>query len=422
MSPAPSGYVYHNDRGLVPMQLRFFIVSLIMLLACGPDYKESVDTCIAKKGVFQIDVVENGELFATKNINISSPAMSWHFGAQKITKIVEDGTEVSQGDTVVLLDETEVQKAIIDAEAELEIAKAELEKKKAEQESKIYDLEAELKKAELSFQISKIEFEQATFEAEVRRKEIQLNLEKAQISLAKAREEIENQKKIHKEELYQSRLKIEQLKTRLDDAHVTLDKLTVVSPGNGIAILRKNWSTGNKWQVGDQPWSGTQLISLPDLSELKVKTEINEVDISKLKINQQVEIRLDAFADTVLNGKVIFLATLAKQKDRNSKIKVFPVEILVKGTSKKLMPGMTVSCRILVDTIENMLYIPLEALFTKEGKELVYLKDGGSYKICEVETGLANNDYIIIENGIEEGDVLALVNPFEEDDDKKNEN
>jgi HlyD family secretion protein len=397
-------------------------ILLVILFGCGSNYKEAVDTCIAKKGVFQIDVVENGELFATRNINISSPAMSWHFGAQKITKIVEDGTEVSQGDTAVLLDETEVQKAIIDAEAELEIAKAELEKKKAEQDSKIYDLEAELKKAEISYKISKIEFEQATFEAEVTRKAIQLNLEKAQISLGKAREEIENQKKIHKEELYQSRLKIEQLKTRLDDAHLTLEKLTVISPGNGIAILRKNWSTGNKWQVGDQPWSGTQLIGLPDLSELKVKTEINEVDISKIQMDQQVEIRLDAFSDTVLTGKVIFIAPLAKQKDNKSKIKVFPVEILVAGTFKKLMPGMTVSCRILVDTIENMLFISLEALFTEEGKEFVYLKEGRSYKMCEVETGLANNDYIIIEKGIEEGAILALVNPFEEDEnEKKNE-
>ena len=246
---------------------------LIIIASCGSNYKQSIDTCIVRKGTFQIDVVENGELFATRNINISSPPMSWRFGMQKITKIVEDGTEVSQGDTVIIFDETEVQKAIIDAEAELEIAKAELKKKQAEQESKIYDLEAELKKADIAYQISKIEFEQAVFEAEVTRKTIQLNLEKSEISLDKAGEEIENQKKIHKEELYQSRLQIEQLQNRLDEAKETLNRLTVISPGNGIAVIRKNYSTGNKWQVGDQTWSGNRLINLPDLSELKVETE-----------------------------------------------------------------------------------------------------------------------------------------------------
>jgi HlyD family secretion protein len=399
----------------------FLFLLLLFIISCGSNYNQSVDTCLAKKGTFQIDVVENGELFATQNLDISAPAMSWRFGTLKITKIVEDGTEVSQGDTVIHFDETEVQKAIIDAEAELEIAKAELKKKRAEQESKIYDLEAELKKAEISHKISEIEFEQSSFEAEVTRKTIELNLEKAKISLSKAREEIENQKKIHKEELYQSKLNIEQLETRLEDAHKTLTKLTVISPGNGIAILKTNWSTGNKWQMGDETWSGSQLISLPDLREIKVEAEINEVDISKIKMDQKVEIRLDAFSDTIMTGDVIFVATLAQQKDRRSKIKVFPVEILIDGTSKKLMPGMTVSCRILVDTIEDMLFIPLEALFNKENKEIVYIKNGGSYKVKEVETGLANNDYIIIEDGLEEGDELALVNPLEEEE-KKQEN
>lgn len=417
MPDQAAGYIHHSSEGAVKMKYLVLLIPVI-LVSCSSKYKQSIDTCMVKKGKFQIDVVENGELFATRNISISSPPMSWRFGMQKITKIVEDGTQVSEGDTVMLFDETEVQKAIIDAEAELEIAKAELVKKQAEQESKIYDLEAELKKADIAFKISKIEFEQAVFEAEVTRKTIQLNLEKSEISLDKAREEIENQKTIDREELYQSRLKIEQLQTRLDEAKETLKRLTVISPGNGIAVIRKNWSTGNKWQVGDQTWSGNRLIDLPDLSELKVETEINEVDISKIKMNQNVEIRLDAFSDTVLTGNIIFIASLAKQKDNDSKIKVFPAEILIQGTSKKLMPGMTVSCRILVDSIEDQLYIPLEAVFKKEGKEIAYLKKGGSYKMTEIETGMANNDFIIIKKGLEENNVLALVNPFQEEETK----
>jgi HlyD family secretion protein len=91
--------------------------------------------------------------------------------------------------------------------------------------------------------------------------------------------------------------------------------------------------------VGDQTWSGNILINLPDLSELKVKAEVNEVDISKIKIGQKVLVKLDAFSDTSFNGTVTHVANLANFKEGSNKIKVFPIEILIEGTSDKLMPG-----------------------------------------------------------------------------------
>jgi HlyD family secretion protein len=340
--------------------------------------------------------------------------MSWQFGLFKITKIVEDGDIINAGDTAVIFDPSEVEKAIINAKAELEIAKAELEKKKAEQASKIEELKANIEISEISHRISEINLEQATFEADITRREIKLNLEKAEIALEKAREEIENQKKIHSEEIKQSLLKISQLETNLKEAEITLKNLTVISPASGIAILSRNWSTGNKWQVGDQPWSGMPLIELPDLNELKVKTEISEVDISKIELEQKVEIKLDAFSDTVYSGNVITIANLAQFKGNDTKIKIFPVEILLYGTSEKFLPGMTVSCRIIVDKIDSVLYIPLEALFTEGDNNYVYVRSGNSYHRKEVNIGQKNNDFVIIKEGIDPDEILALSNPFPE--------
>ena len=153
----------------------------------------------------------------------------------KITRLVEDGQQVNAGDTVIIFDNTEVLKAILDAEAELEIARAEMEKLKAQQESKIEELRADIEISEISHRILEIKLEQATFAADITRKEIGLNLDKAKISLEKAGEEILNQEKIHHEEILQSRLKIKQLEVNLAEAHKTLDNLTVVTPSSGIA-------------------------------------------------------------------------------------------------------------------------------------------------------------------------------------------
>ncbi len=67
-------------------------------------------------------------------------------------------------------------------------------------------------------------------------------------------------------------------------------------------------------------------------------------------------------------------------KDESSKIKVFPVEILLNESDKNLLPGLTVSCRIIMDKVENVLFIPLDALFTEGDISFVYKRKGAGYE------------------------------------------
>lgn len=400
------------------------IPSLLLLLfvfnSCSNKSDIAIETYRVQKGDFKIDLTETGELNATKSSNITSPSISWEFGMLKINQIIEDGTEVNIGDTVALFDPSEVYKVRIDATAEMEIAMAELEKLKAEQSLKIEELEADLKINRINYQIAELNLKQAKHESEVTKKEIQLQLEKTQIDLAKANDEIDNQKKIHREEQIQAELKIKQLAAKVSSANETLQKLTITSPGKGIAIVGKNWSTKNKWQVGDQPWSGSPIILLPDLSEFKVEADINEVDIAKIKVGQDAEIRLDAFSEKVFKGKVVSVATLAKFKDdEKAKIKVFPVTIILNEVSEELLPGMTVSSRIIIDLIPDVLFVPAEAVFQNGSSDYVWLKSGGQFKKKLITLGQANTDYIIIEKGLDEGDVIALSSPVEEEEDAK---
>ncbi|MFA6702982.1 MAG: efflux RND transporter periplasmic adaptor subunit, partial [Dysgonamonadaceae bacterium] len=272
-------------------------------------------------------------------------------------------------------------------------------------------------------EISKIRFESAVYESDIKKKEIQLNLDKAYIALERSKEQIDNRIKIQKEEIKQRNLSIQQFQSRLDEAHETLQKLSVVTPSSGIAILSKNWSSNSKFQIGDQCWSGFPIIQLPDLSSLKATVKINEVDIAKISKGLKVEIKPDAFSDKLFSGTVNTIANLAVNKDNSSKIKVFPVEILLNETDKNLLPGLTVSCRIIMDKVEDVLFIPLDALFAEGEKNFVYKKKGTSYEKTEIETGINNTDYIVVVNGLKEGEEIALVNPFaKEIDDKKTEN
>ncbi len=382
-----------------------------LAVSCGKKTDAQIPEAKVAKGIFYIDIYEEGEIEAVNSINISSPNIPWRFGNLKISNIVTDGDEVQAGDTVITFDPAEVRKSILDYEDRLVVSNAELEKMLAQHELQMEELTADYEVTRISHEISRMQLESASHESEIKKREIQLNLEKADISLARAKDQIENRRRIQAEELKKKRLSIREDEERLEEAHRTLDKLFVIAPSPGIAIVTRNYSTNAKYQAGDQCWSQQQLIQLPDLSKLKAKVNINEVDISQVTKGLKVQIRPDAFSDSIFTGTVTTVANLAQNKDNKSKIKVFPVEIVIDQFNKNLLPGLTVSCRIIVDEIPNVCYVPLEALHIEGDRSYVYKKTVGGYDKVDVKTGATNSDYVIIESGLDEDDVVALVDP-----------
>jgi len=170
----------------MPMKQYLFFIIFILLAACQPGHDTEVEIAEVKRGLFFIEIAEEGEIRSTKAVNISAPSIHYQFGMLKIVQIVEDGTEVSKGDIVIRFDPTDVQKALIDAQGNLEIANAEMAKLVAEQESKIQELEADIKISKLDYKINQIRLEQATFDSDIARRELQLSLDKAKIALETA--------------------------------------------------------------------------------------------------------------------------------------------------------------------------------------------------------------------------------------------
>ncbi len=396
----------------IKLKVSFLLLCLLFLSACGKKETQQIPESRVMKGTFFLDLYEEGEIEAIQSTNIVAPRISWRYGNLKITEMVKDGQEVKAGDTLIVFDPSEVLKSIVDAELTLEIERAEYDRMIAQQQSDLEDLRAGYEVARISHEISRIRFESSEYESEINKKQIQLNLDKADIALQRAKEQIENRIKIQKEEIKQKELSIQRFVLRLDEAHETLRQLSVVSPTSGVAIISRNRSTNNKFQIGDQCWAGLPIIQLPDLSSLKATVQINDVDISKISKGLEVQIKPDAFSDSTFTGKVNSVANLAINKERSTKIKVFPVEILVNEADKNLLPGLTVSCRKIMDKLEDVLYIPLDALRMEGERYFVYRRSGNGFEKIEIETGISNTDYVVVLDGLKAGDAIALIDPF----------
>ncbi len=393
----------------------FVMLSIASVLtACKDENERVVPYSKVEKGTFYIDLYEEGQIDAVNSITISSPRIQYRYlnGNLKISQMVSDGAEVQAGDTVIVFDPSGVETSIQDYEERLDLNLAELEKLMAQQSSEMEEMTADLKITEISHEIAKIKNDQAEYESKVARDEIKIALEKAEISLNQSREQLENQKKIHLEDLKQKNVQIEQSREYLRQAKKALEMLYVITPNPGLVIVEDNWSTGTKYQIGDQTWGGVPLMRLPDLSKLKATININEVDISKIKKGLEVEIRPDAFSESVFKGHVTTVANLAVDKSRDNKSKVFPVEVILDETDKRLSPGNTVSCRILIDKLDDVLFIPVDALMTEGGTNFVYKKRASGYEKVNVEIGQHNNDYVVITKGLSEKDEVALIDPF----------
>ncbi len=186
-----------------------------------------------------------------------------------------------------------------------------------------------------------------------------------------------------------------------------LKKFVVHAPKPGMVIYHREWS-GQKRKVGSSvsPWDLT-VATLPDLSVMISKTYVNEIDVSKLKVDHAVRIGVDAFPEKNYTGTVTEVANIGEQLP-NTDAKVFEVTIRVNEYDPILRPSMTTSNQIVTQKFEDVLYIPLEAIHAEDSISFVYTSKSRKQVVI---TGEQNENYIIVEKGLDETDEVYLSVP-----------
>ena len=384
------------------------LVLVAVLISTSGNYAD-IPTYKAKRDNFLVTITESGEIRAKKSLSIMAPRIR---GNLKIVYLIPEGTYVKPGDIVCKFDPSEAVTNLRDAESRLEIALSDRDKLVANQKATVAQTESQLKSAELSFELSKLKLDQVKFEAEAIQQQTKLEHEKNKLSYEQTKQEAESKKIINKSEMDKMNIEIKQRQGDLEKAQKDLEQLTLTAPAEGLVVYGVNWSNnGRKFAIGDTPWSGAQIITLPDLSAMESITNINEVDISKVKVGQKVIVKLDAFQDSSFTGEISNVASIGRNKDQESNIKVFEVLVSIEGRSDILKPGMTSSNKIIISEIPDKLSVPQEAVFEKNGKKIIYVKNGSGFDEHEAELGEKGEDYIVVNKGVEEGDEVALIDP-----------
>ena len=373
-----------------------------------------IPSALVESGTFVISLSETGELRATRSTTVSAPRVGNWNARPQVVRLAPEGETVEKGDFLAQFDPSALDQTIQQKQSELEIANADLARARSANLALIQDLTSSLANVKASYEMAKLQLEQMQFEAEVKRREQELQLERSLNDVKRAETKLESQRVINTEEERKLELRVNQAKAELQKAILDKDSLTLTAPMGGLVVYPKVWSGGStpkKVQEGDTPWPGQPIIELPDLSEMEVATEVSEVDVSKVEPGQKVEIRLDAFPESLFTGSVTSVATLAKEQGEENPAKVFEVTVLVENNSPILRPGMTASARIIVNELPDRLWIPVDAVFSAHDTTVVYRVEGGTLLKAPVALGPKNENAVVVKDGLAVGDRVSLVEP-----------
>jgi HlyD family secretion protein len=366
----------------------------------------------AQKGQFEIIVNTTGELQARESTDITGPEMAQMRSIRamdiKITDMVPEGTEVKKGDYVATLDRTAFDNSLKDELDRLTTYQTNLEMKQLDTAVTLSNLRDNIKNLRFSVEEAAITLQQSKYEPPTTIRQAEIALDKANRSLDQAIRGYALRVEQAKSDMRTNKTQLAEQQQKVNDLQTVLSKFIITAPSDGMIIYKRD-RMGTKRKVGSSisPWDNV-VATLPDMSSMLSKTYVNEIDVSKVKPGQKVEIEVDAFPEKKYTGEVTSVANIGEQLP-NADAKVFEVLIAVNESDPILRPSMTTGNKIITKTIDNVTYIPLESVQTgPDSIPFVYMKNRTKQIVV---LGESNENNVIVEQGIKPGAQIYLNTP-----------
>lgn len=210
-------------------------------------------------------------------------------------------------------------------------------------------------------------------------------------------------------------------RVKLADVEEQIELATILAEVPGLVVYgasdqnrgRYGSSSQEAIQEGATVRERQSILTIPDMREMAVNVNIHESAVQRVAVGQKVSVSIDAFPDQALTGIVTKVAVVADSANAfmNPDLKVYPTTIKIDGTHEWLRPGMSAEVEILVDRLDDVIYVPLQAVTYFDDKRVVYVANGGRPERREIEVGAFSESFIVITDGLREGEEVLLLPP-----------
>ena len=209
-------------------------------------------------------------------------------------------------------------------------------------------------------------------------------------------------------EVRMAKNELDNLDIQISRAKADLTKMTITVPESGLLMLAMQSNRGDARVLATGDWAnqGRDVAAIVSLDQLQVKLELDQTQITGIKVSQQADVTIDALAGKMLKGKVTTIGQTARRPSVQgmtgiSAYATFPVIIDLQPDKKSLVrPGMRAGVNIVVRKIKNVIMVPNESIFQHKGKKVVYVKQNGGYEPVNVKCEETNGEFTIITHGL----------------------
>lgn len=376
---------------------------LVMLCACEKAPSETV-----KLEQVRLIVTASGELESKQTAMIAPPSVSgmWQYQIEQLTP---ENTRVKKGEVIVAFDSKKVVDRLVDKQANLDRAQKELENKKIKEEESEQELI-------LSIAEKQMEYEKAERKADIidnsraenDRKKSVIDFTIAENDLFLAKERLIFHKNNKALNLKLAKGKVNRLTAEVNDFKSDIERLKVKAPIDGMVIYRANWQ-GEKPAVGESIQFGQPVVELAVIEQMQLKAQIAEPDSGKIKLNQKVKIMIDGTQEIVLQGSIVELGRVFRDKSSQDKRRVFDAIIAFEQPKDTVIrPGMTARIEVVTAVIDNALTLPSKAVKLESGQGSVLITGLFSDHEKTIEVAHIVGDKVVIKSGLSQGDIVAL--------------
>ena len=358
-----------------------------------------------RRGAIEKRLLLDGELRAVSSRTIFSSTSE----EAKITYLPPEGSLVKAGERVVELDNSTILSRITDIEERIIAAENDIDKTKSQHEGALRDMDVVLSNLWLVYEQSKLDVNiPASVVPRRKYQENQLAFDKGKTEYDNQLAKIEQKKKEQAAELHVKVIEKDKLGVRLNQIKANLASMTLTAPADGMVIYGDHWMERRKIQVGDMVWGGFPLVRLPDLKDMEVLAQVNEVDGPRLSIGQKALVRLDSYPDTEITGSVKNIAQTAIKASWMAKAKVFLVVIALDRTVTEIMkPGMSAQVSLAINEQPALLLVPRSSVQFEGGSAQVMRLEGDKDRRAVAVTILSADPlhYAVADDGVlREGD------------------
>lgn len=381
--------------------------------------KRELPTIRVQRGNLELKIYTEGDLRAGKTAMLTAPSLN---SALHLIYIAPTGTHVKAGDLVADFDPSDQEHNLEMATDDLHQAEQAIAKAKADAAVQDAQDKVDLLKAEFNVRRAEMDVSKKDLVSAIDARKNLLALDEAQRHLAQLKEDIPSHAASNQADIDVAQEKLAKARLSMELANKNIQSMHLRASMEGVVAVQENrqqgiWYPGIRfaeYRLGDEVQPGAFVAQVLDVQQMEIQGKVAETDQANLSAGAHADIELYAFPHQVFSGKVKDVAGAALQNFfEGGTSSRFGVVITLDHPDAQLRPGLTAQVTISAGEVKDVLYLPPQAIFTKNGNPLVYVRRGGEFTPQKIRITRRSATRIAVD-GLAQGTEVALVNPEEQ--------